>query len=489
MDTTTFYLFEKIKNKEDLNLNDVFLVVFLIPVIGILVSYIKDYFSTIFETICNKIPKLNVSKEITIQGVESNVNNRPFIDFPISFLAVNHWLVKNTNFKQYRNINVERNSLSYFDDFIGGKNKEMGLIATNCKNFKIMDDLFITVLDVVNTSEKSQNDTTRKINLTLSSKKKDIQQFINKCIREYNNDNENKNKNKIFHFIYLGDDKFSSNVISDLENNPNYETFEHIVNEHSNMFINDINRLKNLDYYKKTGMKRKKGYLFHGPPGCGKTATVMAMANYDKRHIIEVPMSRVKTNTELENIILKNEINKIKFERNEIIIFFDEIDCGNKAIDKRIKAPKNSPEIIDSNENEKTTETIAEKLISTVMSCEYKEMDELNLGIMLSRFDGIGNYNGLIIIGATNDINKLDPALYRELRLTAIHFDYCRREDIVKIIETYYDSKLNEKELMVIPDRNAKISPAKIKFLLEKYENNKLELIQYLSEYKPNNFN
>jgi len=76
-----------------------------------------------------------------------------------------------------------------------------------------------------------------------------------------------------------------------------------------------------------------------------------------------------------------------------------------------------------------------------------------------------------------------------ELHLSAIHFDYCRREDIIKMIETFYECKLNEKELMVIPDKNAKISTVKVKVLLEKYENNKLELIQYLSEYKPNNCN
>ena len=57
------------------------------------------------------------------------------------------------------------------------------------------------------------------------------------------------------------------------------------------------------------------------------------------------------------------------------------------------------------------------------------------------------------------------------------------------MIETFYECKLNEKELMVIPDKNAKISTVKVKVLLEKYENNKLELIQYLSEYKPNNCN
>jgi hypothetical protein len=479
MDTATYFLFEKIKNKEDLFLNEIITVIVVIPIIGFLVEKFQDNFKYIFFFIGNKFPKFFQYKEISIQGIESFVNNKPFIDFPISFLAVNHWLVKNTKFKQFRNINVERNSLVYFDDYSGDKNKEMGLIATNCKNFKIENDLFITVNDETNNSESKVNESIRKVNLILSSKNKDIQEFINRCMKEYQYFIDKKNKNKLFHFIYLGDNNFSSNVISDFDNNPNYETFDHIVNEHSNMFINDIERLKNLDYYKKTGMKRKKGYLFHGPPGCGKTATVMAMANYDKRHIIEVPMSRVKTNNELENIILKNEINKIKFERNEIIIFFDEIDCKNNAIEKRNIF--NDKPIID----EKSDESITEKLISTITTCTIEEKDSLNLGIMLSRLDGIGNYNGLIIIGATNDIDKLDPALYRELRLTAIHFNYCRREDIIKMIETFYEEKLNKKELMVIPDRNAKISPAKIKFLLEKYENNKAGFFEFLTEYKP----
>jgi hypothetical protein len=480
MDTATYFLFEKIKNKEDLILNELITVLIMIPIIGFLVEKFKDNFVKLFLFLGNKFPKFFQYKEITIQGIESFVNNKPFIDFPISFLAVNYWLVKNTNFKQFRNINVERNTLSYYDDFCSAKNKQMGLIATNCKNFKIEEDLYITIIDEINNSEAKINESIRKINLILSSKKKDIQKFINKCMKEYQYSIEKNNQNKLFHFIYLGEGNFSTSVISDIENNPNYETFDHIINEHSQMFINDINRLKNLDYYKKTGMKRKKGYLFHGPPGCGKTATVMAIANYDNRHIIEVPMSRVKTNSELENIILKNEINNIKFERNEIIIFFDEIDCGGKELDKR--------NILNTNNDDKvkeiSNESITEKLINTVIGCDNNEKDSLNLGIMLSRLDGIGNYNGLIIIGATNDIDKLDPALYRELRLTGIHFNYCRREDIIAMIETFYDEKLNKKELLVIPDRNAKISPAKVKFLLEKYENNKTNLIEYLSKYK-----
>jgi DNA replication protein DnaC len=44
-----------------------------------------------------------------------------------------------------------------------------------------------------------------------------------------------------------------------------------------------MEQINNLDYYRRTGMKRKKSYLFYGRSGCGKTAFVMAMANLTNR--------------------------------------------------------------------------------------------------------------------------------------------------------------------------------------------------------------
>ena len=50
--------------------------------------------------------------------------------------------------------------------------------------------------------------------------------------------------------------------------------------------MNDIKRLRDIEYYQKNGIKRKKGYLFYGHPGCGKTLSVIAMALEDNRHIL-----------------------------------------------------------------------------------------------------------------------------------------------------------------------------------------------------------
>ena len=41
-----------------------------------------------------------------------------------------------------------------------------------------------------------------------------------------------------------------------------FRTFSNLESEHNTMLIKDINRLKDLEYYKKTGNRRKKGYLF-----------------------------------------------------------------------------------------------------------------------------------------------------------------------------------------------------------------------------------
>jgi SpoVK/Ycf46/Vps4 family AAA+-type ATPase len=94
---------------------------------------------------------------------------------------------------------------------------------------------------------------------------------------------------------------------------------------------------------------------------------------------------------------------------------------------------------------------------------------KLNLGTLLSKLDGIGNYNGLIVVGTTNYIEKLDPALYRELRLTPIKFDKLRKEDCIKIIKSYFNFDYDEKLNDILVDR--KITPTKLIHLCHQYEN------------------
>ena len=128
--------------------------------------------------------------------------------------------------------------------------------------------------------------------------------------------------------------KFYSNILSEKNSdNELFETFDKMHNEHVETLKKDMDRLKNIEYYKKHGLKRKIGYLFHGMPGCGKTASVVAMALYDSRHIIEIPFSLLITHNELEQILNITNINNIEINYNNVIFMFDEIDIDMINID------------------------------------------------------------------------------------------------------------------------------------------------------------
>ena len=221
-----------------------------------------------------------------------------------------------------------------------------------------------------------------------------------------------------------------------------------------------MDKLHDTDFYKRTGLKRKKGYLFYGLPGTGKTATVMAMSNYDRRHIIEVPLSRIKTNNELEYILTMSHINGIKFNPDNIIILFDEIDIGTKLNREKQLNTDDLIDVLKSDSKEK---------IHKVEMEDYNS-DKLNLGTLLSRLDGIGNYAGLIIVGTSNNICNIDKAMYRDGRLNLIKFDNATYADIKQIIEKYYQLELNQKQLEIIKQLDMKMSHAKLRMKLEHYD-------------------
>jgi hypothetical protein len=305
-----------------------------------------------------------------------------------------------------------------------------------------------------------------------------LNEYLGKLESEYETYMKSINDGKQYHFIYTGDydghPQFIKNLLID-QKNPDYgsyETFDSVFSEHKKKIMNDIDRLRNKDFYRRNGLKRKKGYLFYGIPGCGKTSHVMAIAHHDKRHIIEVPLSRVKTNKQFEALIHINRIHDIAIHKENIIILFDEIDVGIETMKKREAMQDNHSNDL----------SLLKKITNNKNDINDEKDDNLTLDTILSRLDGIGNYNGLITIATTNCIDNLDPAIYRHGRLDPHFFDYSRKEDIIQMIETYYEVKLSEKEIQKIPGHEKSIAPATLKKLMNDYST-KDELIRYLVNY------
>jgi len=161
--------------------------------------------------------------------------------------------------------------------------------------------------------------------------------------------------------------------------------------------------LKNQDAFERMGIKPPKGVLIYGPPGTGKTLLAKAVANESEANFINVKGPELVSMWVGES---EKGIRKI-FEKarqaSPTIIFFDEID----SIASRRGTDQGS----------KSTERMVNQL--------------------LSEMDGLEELHDVIVIGATNRPDMVDPALLRPGRFDRIIMtpvpDQKGREEIFKV--------------------------------------------------------
>ncbi len=136
--------------------------------------------------------------------------------------------------------------------------------------------------------------------------------------------------------------------------------------------------LRHPELFQRLGIEPPKGVLLYGPPGCGKTLLAKAVANESDATFYAINGPEIMSKYYGESEARLREI----FERAEkhapAIIFIDEID----AI-----APK----------REEVTGEVERRVVAQ----------------LLALMDGLKGRGNVIVIGATNRINAVDPALRR----------------------------------------------------------------------------
>lgn len=179
------------------------------------------------------------------------------------------------------------------------------------------------------------------------------------------------------------------------------------------------------------GVAQKLGFLLHGVNGSGKTSLIKAIANYTNRHIISIPLSKIKTNSQLVDIMIKFKIEmKDSTQRlikddtitdfSQVIFILEDIDCASNVVYSR-ETQENLPEN-DTN-------------------------DGLSLDGLLNIMDGIIDTPDRILIMTTNYPEKLDSALIRPGRINKqILLTYMNKESIYDMIEYYFNIKLTKKQ-------------------------------------------
>ena len=129
--------------------------------------------------------------------------------------------------------------------------------------------------------------------------------------------------------------------------------------------------------FTRLGIDPPKGVLLHGPPGTGKTLIARAVANEVDATFITVDGPEIMSKYKGESEERLREVFERASEEAPAIIFFDELD------------------------------SIAGK------RDDGGDVENRVVGQMLSLMDGLDARGDVIVIGATNRVDSLDPALRR----------------------------------------------------------------------------
>lgn len=299
-----------------------------------------------------------------------------------------------------------------------------------------------------------------------------ITEFINKCVKEYDEHLEQQTSITKYYCIYQGE---CESMYREKEENT-YMTFPLIISKtFDNIFLPEKSRLQNdLDFfinnkewYNKKGIQYSFGILLKGEPGTGKTSVIKAIAKYTNRHIIDIPLNKVKTQKELLNIFKENSNGMIyssneneykKIPRSNCIIVFEDIDCvcdlvlsrefKKEIIDYTSNSKKDiSKKNIENSENNQNDNIDYVKVDTddnkfTVIK-KINEEKDITLSSLLNVLDGILESNGIIYIITTNYPEKLDKALLRPGRINfTIDFKKSDYQTIKEMLEYFYETKL-----------------------------------------------
>lgn len=145
--------------------------------------------------------------------------------------------------------------------------------------------------------------------------------------------------------------------------------------------------LKYANLFETAGIKPPKGILLSGPPGCGKTLLAKAIATESQLNFISIKGPALLSKYVGESEKAVREVFRKARQAAPCIVFFDEIDA---------LIPTRSAGASDSH--------VAERVLSQ----------------FLSELDGVEELNGVLILGATNRPDMIDPAILRPGRFDAV---------------------------------------------------------------------
>ena len=206
------------------------------------------------------------------------------------------------------------------------------------------------------------------------------------------------------------------------------------------------------DWYMSMGIPYRRGYLFHGLPGAGKTSLINGIANHFHLKVCPINLNNV-TDSILSQMILTVPSNAL--------ILLEDVDCAG-ATEKRLDMDKKK-------EGEKVLENL---------------MIGLSLSGLLNALDGAQSANGSLFFMTTNHIDRLDPALLRDGR-TDVRIEFLAAStDQKRTLYMRFFPNASEQEMIEFLTNNTTTTIAELQGVLLRERNKQLANTKFMCATK-----
>uniref|UniRef100_A0A182JFS7 Mitochondrial chaperone BCS1 n=1 Tax=Anopheles atroparvus TaxID=41427 RepID=A0A182JFS7_ANOAO len=189
--------------------------------------------------------------------------------------------------------------------------------------------------------------------------------------------------------------------------------------------------IKNPQWYSDRGIPYRRGYLLHGPPGCGKSSFITALAGEIEFGICLLNLSeRGLTDDRLNHLM--------NVAPQQSIILLEDIDA---AFVSRQDTPQ--------------------------QKSAYEGLNRVTFSGLLNCLDGVASTEARIVFMTTNYLDRLDPALIRPGRVDMKEYiGHCSRHQLEQMFRRFYTGTDAEENARVFAERVAadgrNVSPAQI---------------------------
>ena len=325
--------------------------------------------------------------------------------------------------------------------------KHTNLVVSQSSDFELEKNVFGNV-KISSVDKNNKQDDGRlpqgekQFQITIKSQvltMNELRLLVQKWVQEYL---EYKEPNDIlFFYQHLHDFNFSEYRFESSKN------FSNLFFPEKQMLVDHLEYfLHNEAWYKEKGLPYTLGFLFHGEPGCGKTSTIKAIANYTKRHIVSLSLKNIKNKKDLFNIFYQDYINDRKVPLRKRLYILEDVDCSELEDVVRDRSSRNQE---DTTSNSITANdfpnlsfrlelpTSELKKFGLITDKKIKD-SSLTLADILETLDGVMEMDGRILIMTTNYPENLDSALTRPGRIDfQLKFGKCTSGILMQMYEHF----------------------------------------------------